>query len=155
MAQIARYAYEQSAIEATHSKNSRVSVFEANRTWGETLPRFNWLIVPGQAIAARGKHQPRCQTLKSPRSAAPLIAVEFPLEHARRRLPNGNGRMPVDVEAWRWLQQVQLHGEPISDCIIRVIIITLHQRGCRNSNVALCASPNQTVSLEEKLGAVG
>ena len=132
-----------------------MSVFEANRTWGETLPRFNWLIVPGQAIAARGKHQPRCQTLKSPRSAAPLIAVEFPLEHARRRLPNGNGRMPVDVEAWRWLQQVQLHGEPISDCIIRVIIITLHQRGCRNSNVALCASPNQTVSLEEKLGAVG
>jgi len=83
------------------------------------------------------------------RKCRTLIAVEFPLEHTRRRLPNGNWR--IDVEAWRWLQQMQLHGESISNCIIRVIIITLHQRGCRNSSVALSASLNQTVSLEENL----
>jgi hypothetical protein len=58
-----------------------------------------------------------------------LIAAEFPFEQIGRRLPNGNWRMPVDAETWGQLQKWQLHGESISDCIVRVIIITLHQRG--------------------------
>ena len=56
-------------------------------------------------------------------------AAEFPFEETGRRLPNGNWQMPVDAEPWKRLQKVRLHGESISDCIIRVIIITLHQRG--------------------------
>lgn len=58
-----------------------------------------------------------------------LIAAEFPFEQIGRRLPNGNWQMPVDAETWRRLQKQRLRGESISDCIIRVIIITLHQRG--------------------------
>jgi hypothetical protein len=37
--------------------------------------------------------------------------------------------MPVDAETWERLQKVQRDGESISDCIIRVIVIALHQRG--------------------------
>jgi hypothetical protein len=33
------------------------------------------------------------------------------------------------MKTWTSLHKVRLHGESISDCIIRVIIITLHQRG--------------------------
>ena len=58
-----------------------------------------------------------------------LIAAEFPFDKIGRRLSNGNWQMPVDAETWRRLQNMQLQGESISDCIIRVIIITLHQRG--------------------------
>jgi hypothetical protein len=57
-----------------------------------------------------------------------LIAAEIPFKQAGRRLPNGNWQMPVDAETWTWLQKVRLHGESMSDCIIRVIIIVLHQR---------------------------
>jgi hypothetical protein len=58
-----------------------------------------------------------------------LIAAEFPLEQTGRPLPNGNWQMPVDAETWERLQKVQRDGESISDCIIRVIVIALHQRG--------------------------
>ena len=58
-----------------------------------------------------------------------LIAAEFPCEQTGWRLPNGNWQMPVDAETWKRLHKVRLHGESISDCIIRVIIVTLHQRG--------------------------
>jgi hypothetical protein len=58
-----------------------------------------------------------------------LIAAEFPVEQTGQRLPNGNWQMPVDMETWTWLQKVRLQGESISDCIIRVIITILHQRG--------------------------
>jgi len=58
-----------------------------------------------------------------------LIAAEFPFEETGRRLPNGNWQMPVDAETWKCLQKVRLNRESISDCIIRVIIIVLHQRG--------------------------
>jgi hypothetical protein len=58
-----------------------------------------------------------------------LIAAEFLVEQTGRRLPNGNWQMPVDAETWKRLQKVRLHGESISDCIIRVIIMTLHKRG--------------------------
>ena len=58
-----------------------------------------------------------------------LIAAEFPFEQTGRRLPNGNWQMPVDAETWKWLQKVRLHGESMSDCVIRVIIIVQHQRG--------------------------
>ena len=46
-----------------------------------------------------------------------------------RRLPNGNWRVPIDAKALQQLEKVRLKGETISDCIIRVIIITLHKRG--------------------------
>ncbi|MGH6740490.1 MAG: hypothetical protein ACREDY_15950 [Bradyrhizobium sp.] len=58
-----------------------------------------------------------------------LIAAEFPVEETGLRLPNGNWQVPVDMKTWTWLHKVRLHRESISDCIIRVIIITLHQRG--------------------------
>jgi hypothetical protein len=58
-----------------------------------------------------------------------LIAAEFPLEESGRRLPNGNWQLPVDPETMRRLQKVRLHGESISDCIIRIIIVILHRRG--------------------------
>ena len=58
-----------------------------------------------------------------------LIAAEFPFERTGRRLPNGNWQMPVDAETWKRLQKVRLHGELMSDCVIRVIIIVQHQRG--------------------------
>ncbi|MCP3465615.1 MULTISPECIES: hypothetical protein [unclassified Bradyrhizobium] len=86
-------------------------------------------------MAARGKHQPRrlpqkvMTDIEITEECRALIAAEFPFEQIGRRLPNGNWQMPVDAETWRRLQKVRLHGESISDCIIRVIIITLHQRG--------------------------
>jgi hypothetical protein len=58
-----------------------------------------------------------------------LIAAEFPFEETVRRLPSGNWQMPVDVETWKRLVNVRRDGESISDCIIRIIIITMHRRG--------------------------
>jgi predicted CopG family antitoxin len=39
--------------------------------------------------------------------------------------------MQIDAETWQRLQKVRRHGETISDCIIRVIIVTQHKRGLR------------------------
>ena len=58
-----------------------------------------------------------------------LIAAEFPFEETRQRLPNGKWRMQIDAETWQRLQKVRQNGESISDCIIRVIIVTRHKRG--------------------------
>ena len=58
-----------------------------------------------------------------------LIAAEFPFDETMRRLPSGNWQMPIDAETWQRLQKVRLHGESISDCIIRVIIVIQHRRG--------------------------
>jgi hypothetical protein len=58
-----------------------------------------------------------------------LIAAEFPFDQILPRLTNGNWRIPIDSETWQRLQKVRLHGESISDCIIRVIIIIQHRRG--------------------------
>ena len=58
-----------------------------------------------------------------------LIAAEFTLEESGRQLPNGNWQLPVDAETLRRLQKVRLHGESVSDCIIRIIIVILHRRG--------------------------
>ena len=60
-----------------------------------------------------------------------LIAAEFPFEEAVRRLGNGEWQMQIDAETWQRLQKVRRHGETISDCIIRVIIVTQHKRGLR------------------------
>jgi hypothetical protein len=57
-----------------------------------------------------------------------LIAAEFPFEQILPRLPNGYWRIPIDSKTWQRLQKVRLHGESISDCIIRVIIIIQHRR---------------------------
>ena len=58
-----------------------------------------------------------------------LIVAEFPFEESGRRLSNGNWQLPVDAETLRRLQKVRLHGESVSDCIIRIIIVILHRRG--------------------------
>jgi hypothetical protein len=60
-----------------------------------------------------------------------LIAAEFPFEEPVRRLRNGECRMQIDAETWQRLQKVRRQGETISDCIIRVIIVTQHRRGLR------------------------
>jgi hypothetical protein len=57
-----------------------------------------------------------------------LIAAEFPFDETMRRLPNGNWQMPIDAGTWQRLQKVRLHGESMSDCIIRVIIIIQHRQ---------------------------
>jgi hypothetical protein len=58
-----------------------------------------------------------------------LIAAEFPYKETPQRLSNGNWRMQTDTETWRRLQKVRRNGETISDCIIRVIVVTRHKRG--------------------------
>ena len=60
-----------------------------------------------------------------------LIAAEFPFEETRQRLPNGKWRMQIDAETWQRLQKVRRNGESLSDCIIRVIIVTRHKHGLR------------------------
>ena len=60
-----------------------------------------------------------------------LIAAEFPFEETWLRLRNGKWQMRIDAETWQRLQKVRRHGETISDCIIRVIIVTQHRRGLR------------------------
>jgi hypothetical protein len=58
-----------------------------------------------------------------------LIAVEFDIREAALRLPNGNWRIPIDEDMWRRLQKLRLRGESISECIIRIVIITQLKRG--------------------------
>ena len=60
-----------------------------------------------------------------------LIAAEFPFEETVRRERNGEWQMQIDAETWQRLQKVRRHGETISDCIIRVIIVSQHRRGLR------------------------
>ena len=60
-----------------------------------------------------------------------LIAAEFPFEEPVRRSRNGEWQLQIDAETWQRLQKVRRHGESISDCIIRVIIVTQHRRGLR------------------------
>ena len=60
-----------------------------------------------------------------------LIAAEFPFEEPVRRSRNGEWQMQIDAETWQRLQKVRRHGETISDCIIRVIIVSQHRRGLR------------------------
>ena len=58
-----------------------------------------------------------------------LIAVEFDIVEAARRLPNGNWQIPIDEDTCRRLQKVRLRGESISECIIRITVITHLKRG--------------------------
>jgi len=58
-----------------------------------------------------------------------LIAAEFPFDEIARRLPNGKWQIPIDAETWLRLQKVRRQGESISDCIIRVIIVTQYKHG--------------------------
>ena len=58
-----------------------------------------------------------------------LISAEFPFDVTGRRLPNRTWQIPIDAETLQRLQKVQRHGESISDCIIRIIIVNHHKRG--------------------------
>jgi hypothetical protein len=58
-----------------------------------------------------------------------LITVEFVIHETARRLPNGNWQIPIDEDTWRRLQKVRLRGESISECIIRITVITQLKRG--------------------------
>ena len=53
----------------------------------------------------------------------------LPREETVRRVRNGEWQMQIDAETWQRLQKVWPHGETISDCIIRVIIVSQHRRG--------------------------
>ena len=57
-----------------------------------------------------------------------LIAAEFPFEETVRRQGNGEWQMQIDAETLQRLQKVRRQGETISDCIIRVIIVTQQAR---------------------------
>jgi hypothetical protein len=99
----------------------------------EQLLRFNWLIFPGCAIAARAAGTGQENVYREPmpdieitEECRALIAAEFPFDEPWRRLPNGNWQLPIDAETSQRLQKVRRHGETISDCIIRVIIVTRH-----------------------------
>jgi hypothetical protein len=58
-----------------------------------------------------------------------LIAAEFTFDVTGQRLPNRKWQIPIDAETLHRLQKVRRNGESISDCIIRVIIVTHHKRG--------------------------
>ena len=60
-----------------------------------------------------------------------LISAEFPFEETVRRLRNGEWQMQIDAETWQRLQKIRRQGETVSDCIIRIIIVTQHRRGLR------------------------
>ena len=51
-----------------------------------------------------------------------------PFRETGRRLPNGNWQVPIDAATRQRLEKLRRQGESISDCIIRVIIITQHRR---------------------------
>ena len=52
-----------------------------------------------------------------------------PFRRTGRRLPNGNWQIPINAATRQRLEKLRRQGESISDCIIRVIIITQHRRG--------------------------
>ena len=128
-------------------------------TTSNRLRRFNWLIVPGQAIAAPGKHQPRrllpivMPDIEITEECRASIAAEFPFEQIGRRLPNGNWLMPV-AETRTRLQKVQLRSEPI--------FVLHHLRhhhhlalaSCRNSN-CFCSIPKSDTVLGGKAWSRG
>lgn len=58
-----------------------------------------------------------------------LIAAEFPSDDTGQRLSSGKWKILIDEETWQRLHKIRRSGESISDCIIRVIIITQHKRG--------------------------
>jgi hypothetical protein len=101
------------------------------------LLRFNWLIFPVRAMATRtASTGPRMITramtdIEITEECRALIAAEYPLDETAQRLPNGKWQIPIGAETWQRLQKVRRHGESISDCIIRVMIVTQHRRGSR------------------------
>jgi hypothetical protein len=54
-----------------------------------------------------------------------------PFRQTGRRLPNGNWQIPIDAATRQWLEKLRRQGESISDCIIRIIIISEHKRSLR------------------------
>lgn len=58
-----------------------------------------------------------------------LIAAEFPSDNTGLRLASGKWQIPIDEATWQRLHKIRRPNESISDCIIRVIIITQHKRG--------------------------
>jgi hypothetical protein len=46
-----------------------------------------------------------------------------------QRLPNGNWRTEIDEATCRWLQNLRRQGESLSDCIIRLVIVSSYRRG--------------------------
>jgi hypothetical protein len=98
------------------------------------LPRINWRILPDQGNTRRRlgrkdvlliRTMPNTEITEECRA---LIASIFEPPPGQR-LPNGNWRIEIDAATWQWLQRLRLHGESISDCIIRIVVITLHRRG--------------------------
>lgn len=56
-------------------------------------------------------------------------SIDLLPEHGPLRLTNGNWQVPVDANTLHWLEKLRRNGETISDCIIRIVIVSLHRRG--------------------------
>jgi hypothetical protein len=56
-------------------------------------------------------------------------SAEFPFDETLPRSPNGKRQIPIDAGTWQWPQKLRLHGESVSDCIIRVMVVSQHKRG--------------------------
>jgi hypothetical protein len=87
------------------------------------LLRFNWQIYPGPVI------RERMREIEVTDECRDLIAAECPSDETGQRLPNGKWQIPVTEETWQRLQKTRRRGETISDCIIRIIIVTWYKRG--------------------------
>lgn len=77
--------------------------------------------------AAKTSHPRAMPDIEITEECRALIVAEFQFDVTGRRLPNRKWQIPIDAETLQRLQKVRRHGESISDCIIRVIIVT-HQR---------------------------
>ena len=60
-----------------------------------------------------------------------IASATEPFQQTGWRLPNGNWQITIDATTRQLLEKLRRQGESISDCIIRVIIITQHKRGLR------------------------
>jgi hypothetical protein len=125
-------------------RSSRASQF-ARRI--PALPRFNWLILPDRAMGALscGQHparvnmrglpswlpyvMPEIEITEECRILILIVGAPAPFRQPERRLSNGNWQIPIDAETRQRLEKLRRQGESISDCIIRLIIITQYKRG--------------------------
>jgi hypothetical protein len=58
-----------------------------------------------------------------------IVGAPAPFRQPERRLSNGNWQIPIDAETRQRLEKLRRQGESISDCIIRLIIISQYKRG--------------------------
>jgi hypothetical protein len=90
------------------------------------LRRFNWRSLPDWATPDRAGSLFQLATMPEieiTEECRALIAsvIEPP---PGRRLSNGNWGTVIDDATCRWLQRLRRKGESMSDCIIRMVIVS-------------------------------